>query len=135
MAGNIRKNYYAMKTLAIILLALAPAIAHAQQIEPRLMRPKGTVNALPPPEYRNYAGKFTVERVETPEQVKTLCNLKQTALACTYPPTKYDMPCRIIIASKEFIAATGYTDKIVMQHELGHCAGWPSNHPNQQPAP
>lgn len=122
-----------MKPLAPIaaLLAFAPC-ANAQTPAPYLMRPPGAVRVLPPPEYdKPYTGKLTIERVETPEDVKRICNLAKPALACAFP---YDgTRCRIVIVPDEFIRATGYTEEIVLRHERGHCGGWPASHPGQRP--
>ena len=121
---------------ALTLLALVPSAANAEPPKPApyLMRPPGAVRVLPPPEYdRPYTGKLTIERVDTPEQVQTACNLKKPALACAFPGD--GTRCRIVMVPDEFIRATGYTPEIVLRHERGHCQFWPANHPNQQLLP
>jgi hypothetical protein len=87
---------------------------------------------LPPDEYdKPYMGKLTIEHAETPEDVGRICNLSRAALACAFA---YDgTRCRIVIVPTAFINATGYTEAIVMRHELSHCGGWPADHPGQRP--
>ena len=129
-----------MKPLATIaaLIALAPC-AYAQEAArlvrpaPYLMKPSGPVKILPPVEFSNYKGKYTIERVETPEQVQTRCALTKPALACAVRSNT--APCRIVMVGDDYIRATGYTPDIVLTHEKGHCAGWPASHPNSQVLP
>lgn len=125
-----------LATIAAALIALAPVCAHAQEaaplvkIEPRLMRPSGSVRILPPLEYdKPYTGKLIIERAETPEDIKRICNLDKTALACAI---RAEGSCRIVIVPRALIEAAGYTEDVVMRHENSHCVGWPKTHPNSR---
>ena len=40
--------------------------------------------------------------------------------------------CWIIHAPEKDIIEAGYTVKIVIRHERGHCNNWPSNHPGSR---
>lgn len=124
-----------MKSIStvIALLALVPTASAEwpKPIAPHLMRIPGS-KFLPPDEYdKPYMGKLTIEHAETPEDVGRICNLSRAALACAFA---YDgTRCRIVIVPTAFINATGYTEAIVMRHELSHCGGWPADHPGQRP--
>lgn len=121
--------------LPIALLALAPC-AHAQEaaplvkLEPHLMRPSRNVRILPPVEYdKPYTGKLTIERAATPEDVRRMCNLDKTALACAI---RSEGSCRIVIVPDDLIKISGYTTEVVMRHEVSHCVGWPKDHRNSR---
>jgi len=83
---------------------------------------------LPPVEYDHpYNGKLTVAIVNK-EQMARLCpKLYPITLSCAYPYETMSM-CQIVMITDDIIAAAGWTPKIVLRHELGHCNGWPNDH-------
>jgi hypothetical protein len=85
---------------------------------------------LPPVEYDHpYNGKLTVAIVNK-EQMARLCpkaSLYPIGLACAYPYETMSM-CQIVMITDDIIVAVGFTPKIVLRHELGHCNGWHNDH-------
>jgi hypothetical protein len=75
---------------------------------------------IPPPEYDGtYKGKLAVTNMEDYGVIRFLCK-STTAVACTVH-TWTD--CLILLGPGT------WSSKDIMRHELGHCAGWPSDHP------
>jgi hypothetical protein len=75
---------------------------------------------IPPPEYDStYKGKLAVTNMEDYGVIRFLCK-SATAIACTVH-TWTD--CLILLGPGT------WSSKDIMRHELGHCAGWPSDHP------
>jgi hypothetical protein len=79
---------------------------------------------LPPAEYV-YTGEYVVLRIAV-EQITVICHnaLKksgQRAVGCSF---KQQVKCIILIAIDHDLELTGWDYDIVLQHELGHCAGW-----------
>jgi hypothetical protein len=42
--------------------------------------------------------------------------------------------CHVYIAEDEILKAAGLTYEIAYRHEIGHCNGWPADHPGARPA-
>jgi hypothetical protein len=83
---------------------------------------------LPPVEFdKPYAGKLMIRRVDSKEEVQRVCQLSRPTVGCAVKPV-VDM-CIIVIADDAAIAARGWTYEIVLRHEIGHCNGWPGDHP------
>lgn len=85
---------------------------------------------LPPVEYDNaYTGAWYIQTVDSQEAVRKNCPgatfSHGYALACKRQTGK---TCLIIMAKPDIIKAEGFTDAIVMRHEMGHCAGWSGDH-------
>jgi hypothetical protein len=91
---------------------------------------------LPPVEYDHpyTEGKLWVIVVDSQADVRDKCEstrLLDVAIACSHQKSDPSIKgCRIVIANKEIIEAAGYTYEAVMRHEIGHCNGWPGDHPN-----
>ena len=86
--------------------------------------------ALPPPEFdKPYGGELIVISGQTQERMKQLCPPAAFPwyLGCAYPTTVGK--CLIVMAREEDINRAGFDIRTVMRHELGHCNGWPGNHP------
>ena len=87
---------------------------------------------LPPPEYDYpYTGKLLLRRVDTLEELFLSCpNLPSYILGCAY---KRPDSCVVFMIADPFIKARGWTAKILLRHEIGHCNGWPGDHPGSLP--
>jgi hypothetical protein len=126
--------------LALIFLGLA---AHAQSLtivpvkpNPDLVvpTPKPKYLILPPVEFDHpYAGKLTVETVATREELSEICGkaFTQWTLGCAF--RHGNNGCRIVLADESIIKARGWTVALIMRHEIGHCNGWPGDHPGERP--
>ena len=133
-------------TLLSVALTAAPAAAQSIPLPPKkppapFVKPKPAY-ILPPAEYDHpyTAGQFWVTVVDSQADVRDKCEstrLLDVALACarqTYlksdPSVKV---CWIVIANADVINSAGYVYDVVLRHEIGHCNGWPADHPNAQP--
>lgn len=90
----------------------------------------------PPARFDNaYTGKLTVHYLPQ----------KQVVVACANLFAKYKVEAKTTFAQRGCAAITGKTSctviviekiyalatpKAVLRHELGHCNGWPANHPD-----
>jgi hypothetical protein len=82
---------------------------------------------LPPVEYdRPYDGTLTVLGAGNQEQTQAACGWPRPVLACSYHSGR---ECTIIHAREDYIVQFKTTLNIVMRHEIGHCNGWPGDHP------
>jgi hypothetical protein len=97
---------------------------------------------LPPAEYDHpyTAGRLFVTMVDSQADVRDKCESTRqldVALGCSGKTHLKSDPsvkgCHIVIANKEVIEAAGYVYDLVLRHEIGHCNGWPGDHPNAQP--
>ena len=43
--------------------------------------------------------------------------------------------CRIILIDDAVMKARGWTTELLLRHEIGHCNGWPGNHPGERELP
>jgi hypothetical protein len=75
---------------------------------------------IPPVEFDGpYKGRLTVTNLEDYGIIRYICR-DHTAVACAiHTPTS----CLILLGPGT------WSNKRVMQHELGHCSGWPADHP------
>jgi hypothetical protein len=90
---------------------------------------------LPPAEYDHpYEGDLTIKIVATLEELYALCGLKEditpNALACAFPSSN---SCIFLLVSDEIMRKRGWTTGLLFRHEIGHCNGWPGDHPGERP--
>jgi hypothetical protein len=133
--------------IALLSVALTAAPAAAQSIPLPPKKPAPFVKPrpayiLPPAAYDHpyTAGQFWVTVVDSQADVRDKCEstrLLDVALACARQTHVKSDPsvkvCWIVIANADVINAAGYVYDIVLRHEIGHCNGWPADHPNAQP--
>lgn len=55
---------------------------------------------------------------------------KTVILACSVPGAP-GSPCIVILPTPRSWSGTGDAYRDLVDHELGHCAGWPANHPRR----
>jgi hypothetical protein len=107
-----------------LLAALASSPAAAQQP----MADPGWI--LPPERYDHpYKGHLTIQRATDEEMVRT-CPAPLTLpkrIACAFPIPAANS-CLIVLAPRATITAAGYSEEIIIRHEIGHCNGWPADH-------
>lgn len=92
---------------------------------------------LPPPEYdHHYEGHLILKVVNDHLELLILCGQekKPATLACARRAVDGER-CWVFMLSDELIKQRGYTPEILMRHEIGHCNGWPGDHPNAWPLP
>src|SRR5215475_1692669 len=110
-------------TLALLAIACAAIPACAQWLN---------FPYLPPAEFDHpYDGQLKIIRVPTREEVQWLClgGLPPAAIACA-KRWMFSNTCAIVIIADDVLATTDLTYELVLQHEIGHCNGWPGDHPN-----
>ena len=91
---------------------------------------------LPPIEFDGpYKGELIVTVVSHEELVRRCPGLWAGVLACakTYGERIRPIRCEIFIEDEKAITARGYTRELMLRHEIGHCNGWPGDHPGQRP--
>jgi hypothetical protein len=123
------KMKYALAAIAV----LVSISAHAQNAPLQ-----GRWKALPPEEFdRPYQGLLTITRGDAAVMEK---NCPKTAFPITlgcakrYTMNGQDYSCYVHIAEDSILQPTGWSYEIVLRHELGHCLGWPANHPGMRVA-
>lgn len=83
---------------------------------------------LPPAEYDHaYPGELIV--VQSEAAVKRCPEgpfAFKPVLGCSF---RREDRCLVILAPDDMIRRYGWTTAIVKRHEIGHCNGWPANHP------
>jgi len=119
-----------MTRLILTILVLTLSSAHAQSDN------WSKLPFLPPPQYDHpYAGELIINRVGPEVGVALSCPTANfvtgRAIACnlrTIGPGPKER-CEIFIAADSVIASVGLTFDLVLRHEIGHCNGWPGDHP------
>jgi hypothetical protein len=132
-AGICAVGNDAAQTFTVVPVKPVP---HAKPIPPDYGAPppKSQYLILPPVEYdHDYTGKITFEIVKTREELRDICGhsiYTRWTLACAFPRGP---KCHIVMTIDDIILAHGWTPEIILRHEIGHCNGWPSDHPGQRP--
>ena len=84
--------------------------------------------ALPPTEFdRPYAGKLTVLKEDHYAFIRHVCRDTPNALACSY--RTYDSVSGETLSCLIMLGPVAHNDEQVLRHEMGHCNGWPGDHP------
>ena len=84
--------------------------------------------ALPPAEFdHEYTGKLTVLREDNYVFIRYVCKETVNPVACSY--RTYDSVTGETLSCLILLGPAAHGDPKVMRHELGHCAGWPNDHP------
>ena len=141
-----------MRYASLIVMAVATCFAvnktHAQLFPPpnTTIRPKdpGVIVQpqpqpctkrciLPPREYDYpYSGKLIIATAQSQDELKEFCGEAYKpglTLGCA---RRGNTSCRIIMAPEQIIIAGGWTKELMLRHEIGHCNGWPGDHPGQR---
>lgn len=88
---------------------------------------------LPPVEYDHpYTGVLVTTVATTLKGVRDLCPLP-AVYGCAF--RMHSGGCLIVLAPDKDIREAGWTTELVRRHEIGHCNGWPSNHPGARLLP
>jgi len=89
-------------------------------------KPRWTV---PPAQYdRTFNGPLLITVVSTSDELKQRCFNFNTPgmLGCAQ---LYAGKCEIFLLPDELIRERGWTTGLMIRHEIGHCNGWPGDHP------
>jgi len=116
--------------LALVTLVLtAPALACSQN-------GCGTTGRAlwPPPPYDKFDGSAQIQIANDMEEMGMWCAphpLRFKLRACSFRVARPGQPvwCQVYIAPPSYLARSGDTVDDLIRHELGHCAGWPADHP------
>jgi hypothetical protein len=82
---------------------------------------------LPPPEFdREYTGQLVVTKWNDYSLIRIICKDTPNAVACSY--RTYDSVSGKPISCLVMLGPGTWSDERVLQHELGHCNGWPGDH-------
>src|SRR5262249_27477667 len=86
---------------------------------------------LPPPVYdRHYEGDLTLRVVSTLEELNAVCRVGHFIQACA---SRHPLNCVVYMVKDEVMREYGYNTGQLLRHEIGHCNGWPNDHPDEQP--
>jgi hypothetical protein len=109
----------------------SPSIGHVMPAPPA---PQTRHPILPPVEYdKPYDGDLTIKMVPTFEALRIACNVYNPAmLACAIHNAK---SCVIYLVEDEVMRQRGWNTGLLLRHEIGHCNGWPGDHPGQRAVP
>lgn len=111
-------------TLAMLAI-VTPAAAQQTAKAPLPARP-----FLPPPEYSGeYKGQVIVTKWHDYSLLRALCK-NPTTTACAFHIADKDggpVSCLIMLGPRH------WNDERALKHELGHCNGWPGDHPGAIP--
>lgn len=101
-----------MKTILALMLLITPVSA------------KEVLAPLPPIKYdKPYKGKLTVIHTDN-----VIGECGGWALACAYWDKGW---CKVVLPKKESVSKAQYAR--LWRHEIGHCNGWPGDHPGARP--
>jgi hypothetical protein len=86
---------------------------------------------LPLAEYDHYyEGDLTIKMVATLEELRAICQMDQPQLlACTLRNLN---SCVIVLVNDEVMRKRSWTTGMLLRHEMGHCNGWPGDHPGER---
>jgi hypothetical protein len=95
---------------------------------------------LPPLEYDHpYSGKLTIIRLATGDEMRFACLLGTRAFKFGLPPMgcsqrlwRSARSCDVHIVADNVLATVGLTYELMLRHEIGHCNGWPGDHPGMR---
>ncbi len=93
---------------------------------------------LPPVEHDNYKGLLAITVAKSKDEVRSLCGntiaQNPLGLGCAWKDKPVGGACWIIHAPEKDIIAAGYTVRLVIRHEKGHCTTppWPGTHPGSR---
>jgi hypothetical protein len=120
---------------AVLVLTVAGSWAvYSQPAIPPLPAPAPakTYPILPPIEFDHYyEGDLTINMVNTQEELFAACGMEPNRflLACS---THTRTACLITMVKDEVMRSKGWTTGLLLRHEIGHCNGWPGDHPGER---
>ena len=124
------------KTLlaGVTVLLLVTGAAHTKERVIRL--PTVTVTRwygfLQPLKYdKPYTGKLIIRRLETEEEIVTICPKANTKTACAMHSVDLSV-CYLFIANDKVPKKYDTSYAFALRHELGHCNGWSAEHENKR---
>jgi hypothetical protein len=127
------RNTFVIIVVAVVLLWVLEVKGQAQTMVPD----KSKVAILPPVEFdRPYAGTLTIMRGDRELVQKECAGKSRTACAIRGHSSLVPPRCRIVIVDDDTLATLPWpwSDFYVnLRHEVGHCNGWPQEHPNARP--
>jgi hypothetical protein len=107
-----------MRLAAIVIAAALSGCTHLPAAQIAF---PGT--GLPPEEFDHpYTGQLDIVKDDDPAVIRRLCN-GLTPVACAY-----HWSGRCII----YILTPLADNETILRHEIGHCNGWPANHPGER---
>ncbi len=117
---------------AVACSMVVQSTPHTRPMPVTAPRPFNHMAVLPPLEFdKPYGGTTLIVTASSKEHLRLLCNQTEEqnklGLACALL-NKTTNVCRIILAPEAEIIDAGYTLKLTIRHERGHCHGWSGKH-------
>jgi hypothetical protein len=119
----------------IAATAFVPAMAATRTVK----LPTVTVTykpSLPPAEFdKPYEGKLRIWRVNSEQAIRDVCptldwSKSAATIACAIGPKNNPKPfCEVYIVNDQILKRYQTNVWLSLKHELGHCNGWPGDHP------
>jgi hypothetical protein len=84
--------------------------------------------ALPPAEFdHEYKGKLTVLKEDNYVFIRYVCKDTANPVACSF--RTYDSVSGETLSCLIMLGPATWNDERALRHEIGHCNGWPGDHP------
>jgi hypothetical protein len=84
---------------------------------------------LPPPEFdHEYKGRLTILKEPDYSLVQYVCKDVPNAIACNF--RTFDSISGATISCLIMLGPLAHENAEVLRHEMGHCNGWPGDHPD-----
>jgi hypothetical protein len=118
---------------SVAALLLVTGTAHARAV-PAQRQTVRHFNFLPPAEYdKPYTGELLIVRVATEQDVQAICK-GSSKYACAAKLPGPNPRCQIFMLPDKQLRTLLHGDAVafMLRHELGHCNGWPADHPNKR---
>jgi hypothetical protein len=130
----VKKKFLA-SVAALSMSVAIPVCVDAETISDQAIRAakKKALVTLPPVEYdKPFAGKLEEVVVKSREEMEASCKRigfsePRVPLACGKLLAADH--CVLYLARDEVYRSVGVTTELVRRHEVGHCNGWPKDHP------
>jgi hypothetical protein len=131
-ASPTAQKWFLVILVSVLALVLVLRATYAQNITTVPVKPITNQHRIfPPAEYDHYyEGDLTIKIVDTLQELHDICQLEGTKLlACS---TRNHSSCIIVMVRDEIMRQRNWTTGMLLRHEMGHCNGWPGDHPGER---
>lgn len=121
----------------LVWLAIIGFMSAAFSAEPAPVVYPRNAKLLPPVEFdKPYTGKLHLTVLNSQDEMRKACPkapFKSTALGCSKANFPMWGECTVFIVDRETAAPHNVSVEEIFRHEIGHCNGWPGDHPGMRP--